>query len=158
MSRASRAASLLLLLVGLICASPAAARDLSFQPLPGPAAGTCDLGARGAYRLAVAAGSAAQAALAPCLGTTTAGRVLLVAAPDEPRAGTTLQIVRVHVARAARARTLRVVVRIVQAPGDALTAEVLTTPRAAIRLGGGALPRTWTILDEAGTVLARGRV
>ena len=89
MSRAGRAASLLLLLVGLICASPAAARDLSFQPLAGPAAGTCDLGAPDAYRLAVAAGSAAQAALAPCLGTTTAGRVLLVAAPDEPRAGTT---------------------------------------------------------------------
>jgi hypothetical protein len=46
----------------------------------------------------------------------------------------------------------------VPAPADTLSAEVLTTPRAAIRLGGGALPRTWTIVDEAGTVLARGRV
>ena len=158
MSRAGRAASLLLLLLGLICASPAAARDLSFQPLPGPAVGTCDLGAPGAYRLAVAAGSAAQAALAPCLGTTTAGRVLLVAAPDEPRAGTLLEIVRVRVTGPARARTLRVVVRRTAASPDALTIEVLTTPRAAIRLGAGALPRAWSIVDEAGTVLARGHV
>ena len=156
MSRAGRAASLLLLLVGLICASPAAARDIPFQPLAGPAAGTCELGAPDAYRLAVAAGSAAQAALAPCLGTAPAGRVLLVAAPDEPRAGTSLEIVRVRVAGTARARTLRVVVRLTPAAPDALVAEVLTTPRAAIRLGAGPLPRAWSIVDEAGTVLARG--
>ena len=156
MSRVGRAASLLLLLVGLICASPAAARDIPFQPLAGPAAGTCELGAPDAYRLAVAAGSAAQAALAPCLGTTLAGRVLLVAAPDEPRAGTSLEIVRVRVAGTARARALRVVVRLTPADPEGLVAEVLTTPRAAIRVGAGPLPHAWSIVDEAGTVLARG--
>ena len=93
-SRVGRAASLLLLLVGLICWHPGG-RDGTSPSSPWPARrpAPATLGAPDAYRLAVAAGGAAQPSARPVpRHGTAAGRVLLVAAPDEPRAGTTLEV------------------------------------------------------------------
>jgi hypothetical protein len=122
-----------------------------------PAIGTCDVGSPDAARLLVARDAASRVEAAPCLGGTPAGRVLLVLAPDSSAAGTTVSVRRVEVVSIRGRRTLRVTATFAAPPADALLAQVLTTPRAAVRLAAATLPSAWTLVDETGAVLARGR-
>jgi len=156
-----RVAALALLLTAacsLAGTAGAATRPIPFVPVDAPAIGTCDVGSTSAARLLLARDAASRAEAAPCLGgTAPAGRVLLVLAPDSSAAGTTVAVRRVEVVSIRGQRTLRVTATFAAPPADALLAQVLTTPRAAVRLAAGSLPRAWTLVDEAGSILARGR-
>ena len=156
-----RVAALALLLLSAACAlagtAGAATRPIPFVPVVAPAIGTCDVGSPDAARLLVARDVTSRAEAAPCLGGTPAGRVLLVLAPDSSAAGTTVSVRRVEVVGSPGRRTLRVTVTFAAPAADVLLAQVLTTPRAAVRLGAAPLPRAWTLVDETGAILARGR-
>ena len=152
---------LLLLLTGacsLAGTAGAATRSIPFVPVVAPAIGTCDVGSpptpRGcsspATPRAVPRPPPASAAPPPAV-------VLLVLAPDSSAAGTTVSVRRVEVVSVRGRRTLRVTVTFAAPPADALLAQVLTTPRAAVRLGAAPLPSAWTLVDGTGAVLARGR-
>jgi hypothetical protein len=148
------------LLAAFASAGPAAAatRNIPFTPVAAPAAGTCPVGDAASFRVALAANADDRLSLSPCVGTASpAGPLLLIAAPDETQAGTGLRVVRVAVLGRGATRHLRVTVRVVRAPADAASLQVLTTPRAVVRLGRLVVPRPWVVADGSGAVLARGR-
>jgi hypothetical protein len=156
--RVAAPALLLSLLACLLSAGSAGAatRPVAFVPMVAPAIGTCAAGDPGALRLLIVRDATTAAEAAPCLGgVAPRGRALLVLAPDATATGTTVAIRRVELVGRRGQRTLQVTVAVQPPPADALLAQVLATPRAAVRLGGGPLPRAWRLVDESGRLLAR---